>query len=54
MHRVGLGYGPFEASTKDAKLPAMNHRSTINGKVLGAEESGRKGLGGASNLLIVG
>ena len=41
-------------STKDANQPTMNNRSTIDGGVSGAEESGRKGLGGASNSLVVG
>ena len=41
-------------SIKDTKQPAMGHCSTIDGGVSGAEESGRKGFGGASNSLIVG
>ena len=41
-------------SIKDTKQPTMNHCSTIDGGGSGAEESGRKGLGGASNSLIVG
>ena len=41
-------------SIKDTKQPAMNHCSKIDGGVSGAEESGRKGFGGASNSLIVG
>ena len=41
-------------STKDTKQPTTNHRSTIDGGVSsGAEKSGRKGFGGASNSLIV-
>ena len=41
-------------SIKDTKQPTMNHRSTIDGGVSGAEKSVRKGFGGASNSLIVG
>ena len=41
-------------SIKDTKQPTMSHCSTIDGGVSGAEESGRKGFGGASNSLIVG
>ena len=40
-------------SIKDTKQPTMNHRSTIDGGVSGAEKSVRKGSGGASNSLIV-